>query len=56
MRTWIETGRGNFCVRCFVLAAGGGAPEQRSQLAGIDCLPPAFGLGSRAASREQGAS
>jgi hypothetical protein len=44
MRTWIETGRGNFCLRCFVHAAGGATPDSRSELAGIDCLTPAFGL------------
>jgi hypothetical protein len=44
MRTWVETGNGNFCLRCFTLAAGGGTPEHRSQLAGVDCLPPSFGI------------
>jgi hypothetical protein len=45
MRTWIETGEGNYCLRCFVLAAGGPTPDYRSQLAGVDCLPPSFGIG-----------
>jgi hypothetical protein len=44
MRTWVETGQGNFCMRCFVLAAGGATPDHRSQLAGVDCLPTSFGL------------
>ena len=44
MRTWVETGRGNFCLRCFVLAAGGMTPDHRSELAGVDCLPPSFGI------------
>jgi hypothetical protein len=44
MRTWVETGSGNFCLRCFVLAAGGTTPDHRSELAGVDCLPPAFGI------------
>jgi hypothetical protein len=44
MRTWVETGHGNFCVRCFVVAAGGLVPEDRSHLGGVDCLPPSFGL------------
>ena len=44
MRTWVETGQGNFCVRCFVLAAGGLVPEDPSRLGGVDCLPPSFGL------------
>ena len=44
MRTWVETGRGNFCLRCFVLAAGGTTPDHRSELAGVDCLPPSFGI------------
>jgi hypothetical protein len=44
MRTWVETGHGNFCVRCFVLAAGGLVPDDPSRLGGVDCLPPSFGL------------
>lgn len=44
LRTWVETGRGNFCVRCFILAAGGLAPDRASHLSGVDCLPPDFGL------------
>jgi hypothetical protein len=44
MRTWVETGHGNFCLRCFVHAAGGATPDYRSQLAGVDCLPAGFGL------------
>jgi hypothetical protein len=47
MRTWVETGRGNFCLRCFALSAGGDVPDDRSKLAGVDCLPPSFGLGRR---------
>jgi hypothetical protein len=48
MRTWVETGHGNFCVRCFVLAAGGLVPDDPSHLGGVDRLPPSFGLRSRA--------
>lgn len=44
MRTWVETGHGNFCVRCFALAAGGLLPADPSHLGGVDCLPPSFGL------------
>ena len=44
MRTWVETGQGNFGVRCFVLAAGGLLREDPSRLGGVDCLPPSFGL------------
>jgi hypothetical protein len=47
MRTWVETGSGNFCLRCFVSAAGGATPDHRSQLAGVDCLRPSFGLERR---------
>jgi hypothetical protein len=43
MRTWVESGRGNFCLRCFVLVAGGLSPDE-TRLAGADCLPPAFGV------------
>ena len=50
MRTWVETGNGNFCLRCFVQAAGGAIPDQPSQLAGVDCLPTRFGLVTRPAS------
>lgn len=46
MRTWVETGHGNFCVRCFVLAAGGLVSDDSSRLGGVDCLPPSFGLPS----------
>jgi hypothetical protein len=45
VRTWIETGRGNFCLPCFAVVAGGATRDDRSQLAGLDCLPPSFGLG-----------
>jgi hypothetical protein len=43
MRTWIETGRGNYCMRCFVVAAGGLAPDEM-RLGGVDCLPRSFAL------------
>lgn len=43
MRTWIETGCGNYCMRCFVVAAGGLAPDQ-TRLGGVDCLPRSFAL------------
>ena len=45
MLTWIETGRGNFCLPCFAVIAGGAPPDKRSQLAGLDCLPTTLGLG-----------
>ena len=45
LRTWIETGAGNYCVRCFVLALGGLDPDPLTQLAGVDCLPRSFALG-----------
>ena len=48
IRTWLETGRGNLCVRCFVLAAGGLVPDSATRLGGVDCLPPHFGLGALA--------
>jgi len=48
MRTWIESGRGNLCVGCFVLAAGGIAPDPRTGLGGVDCLTPDFGLRQKA--------
>jgi hypothetical protein len=44
MRTWIGSGRGNCCVRCFIIVAGGLADEVR--LAGVDCLSRAFALDS----------
>jgi hypothetical protein len=44
LRTWLETGRGNLCVGCFVLAAGGLAPDGERGLGGVDCLTPDFGL------------
>ncbi len=43
MRTWIESGCGNFCVRCFIVAAGGLAPDE-TRLAGVDCLTRSFGI------------
>jgi hypothetical protein len=48
MRTWVETGSGNFCLRCFVLAAGGTRPDHGSELAGVDCLPSTFGISPQA--------
>jgi hypothetical protein len=47
VRTWIETARGNFCLPCFAVVAGGAPREDRSQLAGLDRLSPSFELGMR---------
>lgn len=44
MRTWVETGNGNYCLYCFVVVAGGVAPSHATRLAGGDCLPRNFGL------------
>jgi hypothetical protein len=43
MRTWIESGGGNYCVRCFIVVAAGLAADE-SRLAGVDCLSRNFGL------------
>jgi hypothetical protein len=43
MRTWVESGRGNHCVRCFIVVAGGLARDE-TRLAGVDCLSPDFAL------------
>lgn len=43
MRTWIESGRGNHCVRCFIGVAGGLAPDE-TRLAGVDCLSRSFAV------------
>jgi hypothetical protein len=43
MRTWVESGSGNFCMRCFIVAAGGLAPDE-TRLGGVDCLPRSFGI------------
>ena len=43
MRTWIESGRGNYCMRCFIVVAGGLAPAE-TRLAGVDCLSRSFGF------------
>jgi len=43
MRTWIESGRGNHCVRCFIVVAGGLAPDE-SHLGGVDCFSRSFEL------------
>jgi hypothetical protein len=43
MRTWIESGRGNHCVRCFIVVAGGLAHDE-TRLAGVDCLSYGFSL------------
>jgi hypothetical protein len=50
-RTWVECGRGNFCLHCFVLVAGGLSPDE-SRLAGADCLPRPFGLPRRRAAQQ----
>jgi len=44
LRTWLETGLGNLCVGCFVLAAGGLAPDPQLGIGGVDCLTREFGL------------
>lgn len=49
LRTWLETGRGNFCLRCFLVAVGGVAADETG-LAGGDCLPADFGLPAAAPS------
>jgi hypothetical protein len=46
LRTWIESGRGNYCVRCFIVAAGGLAPDE-TRLGGVDSLSSDFGLEGR---------
>jgi hypothetical protein len=48
MRTWIESGRGNHCVRCFIVVAGGLAADD-TRLAGADCLSRSFALYARVA-------
>ena len=52
MRTWIESGRGNFCVRCFIVTAGGLAPDD-TRLGGVDCLSRSFGLHGRGTVRSE---
>jgi hypothetical protein len=47
LRTWVESGRGNFCLRCFVFAVGGAKPDPRSEMAGVDCLAQSFGIKSQ---------
>jgi nucleotide-binding universal stress UspA family protein len=46
VRTWVESGRGNFCLRCFILAAGGFARDGTS-LARADSLARDFALPRR---------
>ena len=47
MRTWIESGRGNHCVRCF-LVVGGGLAHNEMRLPGVDCLSRDFALAAPA--------
>jgi hypothetical protein len=54
MRTWLETGRGNFCLRCFIRVAGGLVSDD-TRLAGADCLPRSFALPSRGVAESRGA-
>jgi len=53
MRTWMETGLGNFCVRCFIVAAGGLAPDE-TRLAGVDCLTPGWSPDPMAGEPQEG--
>jgi hypothetical protein len=43
MRTWIESGRGTHCLRCFIVVAGGFAPDE-TRLGGADRLSAPFAL------------
>lgn len=44
VRTWVESGRGNYCLYCFVVAVGALARNHADRLASGDCLPRSFGL------------
>jgi hypothetical protein len=44
VRTWVESGQGNYCLYCFVVAAGELAPDYSTRLAGGGWLPRSFGL------------
>lgn len=55
MRTWIESGLGAHCLRCFIVVAGGLAPDE-TRLGGVDCLPPSFGLDAAESTREPAAA
>jgi hypothetical protein len=46
IRTWVESGRGNYCLYCFLVVAGGLAPDHAGRLVGVDRLPASFALKS----------
>jgi hypothetical protein len=54
VRTWVESGQGNYCLYCFVVAAGELAPAYSSRLTGGGWLAPTFGLELDRASRDEG--
>jgi hypothetical protein len=44
VRTWVESGRGNYCLYCFAVAVGELAPTA-TRLGGAECLLESFALG-----------
>jgi hypothetical protein len=46
VRTWVETGRGNYCLYCFLVAAGGLARDHAGRLGEVDRLSASFALKS----------
>jgi hypothetical protein len=44
VRTWLETGNGNYCLYCFVVAVGELAPDYATRLGGGGWLRQSFGL------------
>lgn len=46
VRTWVESGRGNYCLYCFLVAAGGLARDHAGRLGGVDRLSASFALKS----------
>jgi hypothetical protein len=47
VRTWVESGRGNYCLYCFVVAVGELAPTS-TRLPGAERLPSRFALRKKA--------
>jgi hypothetical protein len=55
VRTWVESGRGNFCLRCFISVAGGLA-DHSTRVSGADRLARDFALEPTRAFRDEEAS
>ena len=55
LRTWVESGRGNYCLYCFVVVVGELVPTA-TRLAGAERLPSRFAFQEKAPLHGRGAA